>query len=67
MNNMPTNSLIEKYLPANYTDSYSREITCEQTITPEIFRNLVFNQFPKWINWLINLRSNSKAVWNRYK
>ena len=25
MKNIPTNSLIEKYLPADYVDSYSRE------------------------------------------
>lgn len=57
MKNIPTNSLIEKYLPADYVDSYSREIACNQKITPEKFRNLAFNQLPKWIDWLMNLRN----------
>lgn len=57
MKNIPTNSLIEKYLPADYVDSYSREIVCNQKITPEKFRNLAFNQLPKWIDWLMNLRN----------
>lgn len=47
MKNIPTNSLIEKYLPADYVDSYSREIVCNQKITPEKFRNLAFNQLPE--------------------
>lgn len=50
MKNIPTNGLIEKYLPADYVDSYSREIVCNQKITPEKFRNLAFNQLPKWID-----------------
>ena len=46
MKNIQTNGLIEKYLPADYVDSYSREIVCNQKITPEKFRNLAFNQLP---------------------
>ena len=57
MKNIQTNGLIEKYLPADYVDSYSREIVCNQKITPEKFRNLAFNQLPKWIDWLMNLRN----------
>lgn len=57
MKNMPTNSLIEKFLPANYVDSYSRIITSENAITPDEFRNLAFNQLPKWIDWLMRSRS----------
>lgn len=57
MNNMPTNSLIENYLPADYMDSYSKEITCKQRITPEMFHNLTFSQLPKWIELLMNLRN----------
>lgn len=54
---MPTNSLIEKFLPANYVDSYSRIITSENAITPDEFRNLAFNQLPQWIDWLMKLRN----------
>ena len=38
-------------------DYYSREIVCNQKITPEKFHNLAFNQLPKWIDWLMNLRN----------
>ena len=57
MKNIPTNSLIKKYLPADYVDSYSREVVSNQEITPEEFRNLTFKQLPKWIDWLMNLRN----------
>ena len=57
MKNRPISGLIEKYLPADYVDSYSRDIVCNQKITPEKFHNLAFNQLPKWIDWLMNLRN----------
>lgn len=50
-------SLIKNYLPADHVDSFSREITCKQAITPEEFHDLAFNRFPKWINWLMGLRN----------
>ena len=43
MKNIQTNGLIEKYLPADYVDSYSREIVCNQKITPEKFRYIYFD------------------------
>lgn len=64
MKNIPTNSLIEKYLPADYVDSYSREIACNQKITPEKFRNLAFNQLPKWIDWLMNYETLLQNHWD---
>lgn len=57
MKNIPANSLISTYLPADYADSYSREVTCNKPINPEEFRNLAFNQYPKWIEWLMNARN----------
>lgn len=57
MKDMPTNSLIGNYLPADYTDTFSREITGRQMITPEEFRDLAFSQLPKWIEWLMKLRN----------
>ena len=57
MKDVPVNSLITNYLPANYIDSFSRTITSKQLITPEEFRNLTFNHPPKWIDWLMNLRN----------
>lgn len=57
MKNIPTNSLIANYLPADYADSYSIEVRNKQQITPEEFRNLAFSQLPKWIDWLMKLRN----------
>lgn len=56
MKNIQKNSLIEKYLPADYVDSYSRIVACKQKMTPEEFRNFTFGQLPKWINRLMKLR-----------
>lgn len=57
MKKIPTNSLLANYLPADYTDSFSQIISCEKEITPGEFRNLAFNQLPKWIDWLLKLRN----------
>lgn len=57
MKELPTNSLIANYLPADYIDSFSKVIECDKAITPEEFRKLAFSQFPKWIDWLLNLRN----------
>lgn len=57
MKNRPTNSLIEKYLPADYVDAFSRVVACKHVITPEEFINLAFKQLPKWIDWLMKLRN----------
>lgn len=59
MKEIPTNSLLVDYLPVDYTDTFSRVVVCKQMITPDEFRKLAFSQdqFPKWINWLMNLRN----------
>ena len=57
MKEIPINSLLVSYLPANYIDSFSRIVACEKAITPQEFRKLAFNQFPKWIDWLMKLRN----------
>lgn len=54
---MSINSMIESYLPADYTDSFSRIITCERAMMPEEFRNLAFTQLPTWVDWLMKLRN----------
>lgn len=50
-------SLINNYLPANYIDSYSKEIVTNKSITPDAFFDMAFNQFPSWINWMLKLRN----------
>lgn len=57
MNEIPTNSQLANYLPADYVDSFSRIIAYKKEITPGEFRNLAFNQLPKWIDWLMKLRN----------
>ena len=57
MKNIPTDSLIEKYLPADYSDSFSKEVMTKESITPDAFFDMVFNQFPAWIDWLLKLRN----------
>lgn len=49
--------LIDNYLPADYSDSFSKEIVTQESITPDAFFNMAFNQFPVWINWLLKLRN----------
>lgn len=49
--------LIRSYLPADYLDSFTQIIQVKTAITPEIFFNMAFCQFPKWINWLLKLRN----------
>lgn len=51
------NRLINNYYPADYADTFSQEIICNQAITPKEFHNLAFNQLPKWIEWLMCLRN----------
>ena len=49
--------LIDNYLPADYLDSFSKEVETKENITPDAFFNMAFNQFPAWIDWLLKLRN----------
>lgn len=49
--------LIDNYLPADYLDSFSKEVEPKENITPDAFFNMAFNQFPTWIDWLLKLRN----------
>lgn len=49
--------LIENYLPADYSDSFSKEVMTQESITPDAFFNMAFNRFPAWIDWLLKLRN----------
>lgn len=57
MKNIPTDSLIANYLPADHIDTFSRVVARTQSITPKEFLDLAFTQLPKWINWLMKLRN----------
>jgi hypothetical protein len=54
---IPKESIIHSHLPADYVDTHSKEIQCERRITPEAFLDMAFNQHPKWIVWLLELRN----------
>lgn len=49
--------LIDNYLPADYSDSFSKEVMAEESITPDAFFDMAFNRFPAWIDWLLKLRN----------
>ena len=50
-------SLIENYLPADYCDSFSRNVVSEKAITSDEFFDMAFNHYPAWVNGLMKLRN----------
>lgn len=55
--NIPQGSLIENYLPADYCDSFSRNVVSEKSVTSDEFFDMAFNKTPGWINGLMKLRN----------
>ena len=51
------NSLIKKYLPANYKDCFGDKITEKPYISVNELFNLMFTQYPKWIMSIYNIRN----------
>ena len=51
------NDSLNNYLPADYLDSFSKEVVVNKNITPDTFFDMVFNRFPAWIDWLLKLRN----------
>lgn len=49
--------LIDNYRPADYSDSFSKEVITQERITPDAFFDMAFNRFPAWIDWLLKLRN----------
>lgn len=49
--------LIDNYFPADYEDTYSRELHCRNAITPEELFNSMMVDLPKWVDKLMKLRS----------
>lgn len=54
---IPKDSLINHYLPADYTDTLSKEVAVKERITPDAFFEMTFSSFPSWIEWLLQLRN----------
>ena len=53
---IPSGSLIEKYLPSDYSDVYTCTVDCEKEITPDDIMVNFWTNFPSWINALFKLR-----------
>ena len=48
--------LLTKYLPGNYTDSFTETITDKPYISAQELFSLIFLQYPKWVLSLLKLR-----------
>jgi hypothetical protein len=53
---IPSGSLVEKYLPKDYSDVYACEVISEKEITPDDIMVNFWTNFPSWINFLFKLR-----------
>jgi hypothetical protein len=52
---IPANSLVEKYLPADYSEVYETTVKENAQLTPDNLL-IAFWAFPVWVRWLFNLR-----------
>lgn len=52
----PTGTLITKYLPADYADSFAKTITDKPYLSAKELFDQIFLQHPKWVKSLLNLR-----------
>lgn len=50
-------SLIIRYFPVDYVDSYERRVVNVAEITPDEFLNFLFTEYPWWINVLLRIRT----------
>ena len=54
---IPPDSLINKYLPANYSDSFECEIISDKEITADDIQISLWTDMPDWVNQLFKLRN----------
>jgi len=54
---IPSGSLIENYLPADYSDVYACEVDFEKEIIPDDIMVNFWTDLPNWINGLFKLRN----------
>ena len=52
------NSLIKKYLPANYKDCFAETLANKPYMSAKDLFSLIFLQYPKWVLYLIKLRDS---------
>lgn len=54
---IPKQSLVNNYLPANYSDAYECIIESNENITPDDLQIAFWTKMPKWIERLFKLRN----------
>lgn len=55
--NIPDDSLVSKYLPANYSDSFECEIPAAANLTPDDIQIAFWTKMPQWVEALFKLRN----------
>lgn len=50
-------SLLNRYFPVDYYDSFERSVSGKQVLTPAELLHLVFSEFPWWVDVLMRLRN----------
>ncbi|MDR2650786.1 MAG: DUF2867 domain-containing protein [Prevotellaceae bacterium] len=54
---LPADSLIQKYLPADYVDIFAATAPENERLTPDNLLIALWTDFPKWLQWLFRLRA----------
>lgn len=54
---IPSDSLVNKYLPADYSDAFECEISTDNKITTDDIQISFWTDMPGWINQLFKLRN----------
>ncbi|MDR2954895.1 MAG: DUF2867 domain-containing protein [Prevotella sp.] len=60
--NIPTYSLVNRYLPVNYTDTYSCIAKANSQITPDDILVSFWTVMPKWVDNLFKIRNSIVKV-----
>lgn len=55
---IPADSLVFKYLPANYSDAYKSTFVPSVTFTPDDLQVAFWTSSPKWVSFLFRIRNS---------
>ena len=55
--NIPPQSLVNRFLPADYTDAFSCEMNSASQLTPDDMMIRFWMDFPAWVNVLFKIRN----------
>lgn len=53
----PNSTLLNQYLPVDYTDTHQREVKGKEEFKPEELLRVMFTNLPLWIDGLMKLRN----------